>query len=115
MDPRAHALRDALHAALNATGLPVPVQSIAADLLGLHVIEGEIDCSGLLIPAERRIVLRGGEPQTRQRSPSPTSSATGCARSRKATRRRCSAEMAMLHLVPTASSSAKRTSLPRNC
>jgi Zn-dependent peptidase ImmA (M78 family) len=66
-DPRAHALRAQFHAAYEAADLPVPVESIAADLLGLYVEQAEIGCSGLLIPAERRIVVRAGEPQSRQR------------------------------------------------
>jgi Zn-dependent peptidase ImmA (M78 family) len=66
-DPRAHALRAQFHAAYEAADLPVPVDSIAADLLGLYVEQAEIDCSGLLIPAQRRIVLRAGERQSRQR------------------------------------------------
>ncbi len=67
-DPRAHALRDSFHAAYAAADLPVPVESIAEDLLGLHVEEADdLECSGLLLPAERRVVLRGGEPPSRQR------------------------------------------------
>jgi hypothetical protein len=66
-DPRAHALRDRFHAAFTAAELPVPVEAIAEDLLGLHVEEDEIECSGLLLPAERRVVLCSGEPQVRQR------------------------------------------------
>jgi Zn-dependent peptidase ImmA (M78 family) len=68
-DPRAHALRDAYHAAFTAgADMPVPVDAIAEDLLGLYVEESEeIDCSGLLLPAERRIVLRAAEPVARRR------------------------------------------------
>jgi len=66
-DPRAHALRDEFHAAFAAEELPVPVESIAEDLLGLHVERSEIDCSGLLLPAERRVLLRAQEPSVRQR------------------------------------------------
>jgi Zn-dependent peptidase ImmA (M78 family) len=66
-DPRAHALRAQFQAAYDADDLPAPVESIAADLLGLYVEEAEIDCSGLLIPAKRRIILRAAEPQSRQR------------------------------------------------
>ena len=48
--------------------LPVPVEAIAEDLLGLYVEEAEdLECSGLLVPAERRVVLRAGEPAARQR------------------------------------------------
>ena len=67
-DPRAHALRDRFHAAYAAPDLPVPVEAIAEDLLGLYVEEVEnLECSGLLVPAERRVVLRAGEPAARQR------------------------------------------------
>jgi Zn-dependent peptidase ImmA (M78 family) len=47
--------------------LPVPVAAIAEDLLGLAVEEAEIDCSGILLPAERRILLNISEPDTRRR------------------------------------------------
>jgi hypothetical protein len=67
-DARAHALRDQFHAAFAAPQIPVPVGSIAEDLLGLYVEDSDaIECSGLLLPAERRIVLRGGEPFARRR------------------------------------------------
>lgn len=67
-DPRAHALRDEYHASYNAPDLPVPVESIAEDLLGLYVEEAnDLDCSGLLLPAERRVILRAGELAVRQR------------------------------------------------
>jgi Zn-dependent peptidase ImmA (M78 family) len=66
-DPRAQALRDRFHARFAADELPVPVEEIAEDLLGLHVEEAEIDCSGLLLPSERLVVLRAGEPRVRQR------------------------------------------------
>jgi Zn-dependent peptidase ImmA (M78 family) len=67
-DPRAHALRDRFHAAFAGDDLPVPVEAIAEDLLGLYVEEAaDLECSGLLIPAERRVVLRGDEPPARRR------------------------------------------------
>ena len=67
-DPRAHALRDRFHAAYAAPDLPVPIESIAEDLLGLYVEEAEdLECSGLLVPAERRVVLRADEPPARRR------------------------------------------------
>lgn len=66
-DPRAHALRDQFHAAFAAPDLPVPVEAIAEDLLGLLVEEDEIDCSGMLLPAERRVVLKADEPPLRRR------------------------------------------------
>src|SRR2546421_8434715 len=62
-DPRAHALRNRYIAAFGGAGIPVPVEAIAEDLLGLRIEEhwemGE--CSGLLIPAERLILLNAAE------------------------------------------------------
>jgi Zn-dependent peptidase ImmA (M78 family) len=67
-DPRAHALRERFHAAFASPNLPIPVKSIAEDLLGLYVEEAkDLRCSGLLLPAERRVVLRAGESEARQR------------------------------------------------
>jgi Zn-dependent peptidase ImmA (M78 family) len=66
-DPRAHVLRDRFHAVFAADKLPAPVEAIAEDLLGLHIDEAEIDCSGMLLPAERRVVLRADEPPARRR------------------------------------------------
>jgi Zn-dependent peptidase ImmA (M78 family) len=66
-DPRAHALRHRFHAAFAADELPVPIEAIAEDLLGLHVEEAKIDCSGMLLPTARRIVLRADEPAVRRR------------------------------------------------
>lgn len=66
-DARAHELRERYHLAFPGDELPVPVEAIAADLLGLHVEEAAIDCSGLLVPAERRVVVNAGEPPQRRR------------------------------------------------
>ncbi len=67
-DPRAHALRECYHRLFATAELPVPVEAIAEDLLGLHVEESEsLDCSGLLLPPERRVVLNAGEPLGRRR------------------------------------------------
>ncbi len=43
--------------------IPVPVESIAEDLLGLRIEESDElgDCSGVLFPAERRILLNAAE------------------------------------------------------
>jgi len=62
-DPRAHALRARYHAAFGGAEIPVPVESIAEDLLGLRIEErwDLADCSGLLLPAERLIVLNAAE------------------------------------------------------
>jgi Zn-dependent peptidase ImmA (M78 family) len=67
-DPRAHALRERYHELFEAPKLPVPVESIAEDLLGLNVEEADLDgVSGLLYPAERQIYVNAAEPKTRQR------------------------------------------------
>jgi Zn-dependent peptidase ImmA (M78 family) len=67
-EPRAHALRDRYHALFQAPELPVPVEAIAEDLLGLHVEEAPLDgISGLLYPAVREIVLNADEPPVRRR------------------------------------------------
>ena len=66
-EPRAHALRERYHVAFGGDELPVPVESIAADLLGLAVEARELDVSGMLLPAERRILVNASEPEPRQR------------------------------------------------
>jgi hypothetical protein len=61
-DPRAHAVRERYLALFGGEGLPVPVEAIAEDLLGLRIEErAGIACSGMLLPAERRIVLNAAE------------------------------------------------------
>ena len=62
-EPRAHALRERYLATFGGPEIPVPVESIAVDLLGLRVEESADlgDCSGLLLPAERRIVVNATE------------------------------------------------------
>ncbi len=67
-EPRAHQLRDAYHAAFGGDELPVPVESIAEDLLGLAVdVRDDLMVSGMLLPSERRIVVRSDEPEPRRR------------------------------------------------
>ncbi len=63
VDPRAHALRSRYLAAFGGAGIPAPVEGIAEDLLGLRIEErwDMGDCSGLLLPAERLIVLNAAE------------------------------------------------------
>jgi Zn-dependent peptidase ImmA (M78 family) len=46
---------------------PVPVESIAEDLFGLEVERRDLEVSGMLFPAERRILVNAAEPETRQR------------------------------------------------
>jgi len=61
-DPRAHAVRERYLGLYGGEGVPVPVEAIAEDLLGLRIEERfDIDCSGMLFPAERRIVLNAHE------------------------------------------------------
>jgi hypothetical protein len=66
-DPRAHALRERYHRLFAHAELPVPVESIAEDLLGLHVDEEQLEVSGLLLPAERRVLVNSEEPPARRR------------------------------------------------
>ncbi len=61
-DPRAHALRDRYLATYGGNELPVPIESIAEDLLGLRIEEHDLgECSGVLIPAERLIFVNASE------------------------------------------------------
>jgi hypothetical protein len=61
-DPRADALRARYHGHFGGEALPVPVDEIAVDLLGLAVAEDEtLPVSGLLVPADRQIWLNGRE------------------------------------------------------
>ena len=60
-DPRAHALRDRYARTFGGPEIPVPVKSIAEDLLGLKIEERVLDWSGMLLPGERTIVLNAAE------------------------------------------------------
>jgi len=61
-DPRAHAVRERYLGLYGGEGIPVPVEAIAEDLLGLRIEErSDIECSGMLLPAEWRIVLNASE------------------------------------------------------
>ena len=74
-DPRAHAVRERYLDVFGGPELPVPVEAIAEDLLGLRIEQSwELgDCSGVLLPAERRVLLNAeeathdGEPIRRHR------------------------------------------------
>ena len=66
-DPRAHRLREDYHAVFGGDELPVPVESIAEDLLGLAVEARQLAVSGMLLPAERRILVNAAEPEPRRR------------------------------------------------
>ena len=61
-DPRAHDLRAEYLATFGGAEIPVPVESIAEDLLGLRIEEADLgDCSGMLIPSERLIRVNASE------------------------------------------------------
>jgi hypothetical protein len=61
-DPRAHELRTEYLATYPVPEIPVPVESIAEDLLGLRIEERDLgECSGMLIPSERLIVVNARE------------------------------------------------------
>lgn len=62
-NPRAPAVRERYLGIFGGPELPVPVEAIAEDLLGLPV-EGSWelgDCFGMLLPADRRILLNAAE------------------------------------------------------
>ena len=61
VDPRAHALRDRYLRVFGGEEIAVPVESIAEDLLGLRIEERLLEWSGMLLPAERAIVLNAAE------------------------------------------------------
>jgi len=61
VDPRAHALRERYVRVFGGAEIPVPVESIAEDLLGLRIEERLLEWSGMLLPAERTIVLNLAE------------------------------------------------------
>ncbi len=63
-DPRAGALRRRYQDLFGGEELPVPVESIAEDLLGLSIGEDEeLPVSGMLLPAERQIWVNAREAQ----------------------------------------------------
>jgi IrrE N-terminal-like domain len=67
-DVRAGVLRRRYQERFGGVEFPVPVEAIAEDLCGLSVEEvAELEVSGLLLPAERRIYVNGAEPQQRRR------------------------------------------------
>ena len=61
-EPRAHALRAQYLERFGGEEIPVPVEAIAEDLLGLRVEETwDMSYSGMLFPAERKILLNAAE------------------------------------------------------
>lgn len=81
-DPRAHALRHRWLATFGGDEIPVPVEAIAEDLLGLRVEDSwdmAADCSGMLLPAERLIVVNATELRFRDPEPPRQRSRAGSA------------------------------------
>jgi len=66
-DERAGALLRRYLDAFGGAGLPVPVEAIAEDLLGLSVERAALEVSGMLLPAERRVIVNAAEPDARRR------------------------------------------------
>ena len=67
-DERAAALLERYHERFGDPDLPVPVEAIAEDLLGLRVAETEeLEVSGMLLPAKREIWLNATEVRGRRR------------------------------------------------
>ena len=67
-DARAHALRERYVELFGGDEIPVPVDRIAEDYLGLTVEASALDgLSGVLYPAERRIGVNAAEPEARRR------------------------------------------------
>ena len=61
-DPRAHELRERYLATYGGDEIPVPVESVAEDLIGLRIEEDDLgECSGMLIPAKRLIRVNAAE------------------------------------------------------
>src|SRR5437763_342190 len=60
-EPRAHALRERYLTVFGGPEIPVPVESIAEDYLGLRVEQAYMDCSGMLLPTERLIRINAAE------------------------------------------------------
>jgi hypothetical protein len=61
VEPRAHALRERYLRTFGGAEIPVPVESIAEDLLGLRIERADLDCSGMLLPAARLIRISANE------------------------------------------------------
>ena len=61
-DPRAEHLLARFAERFGRTDVPVPVDAVASDLLGLFIVESEeIEVSGLLVPASRYVFLNARE------------------------------------------------------
>jgi Zn-dependent peptidase ImmA (M78 family) len=67
-DIRAGVLRRRYRERFGGAELPVPVEAITEDLCGLAVEEvANLEVSGMLVPAERRIYVNAKEPAQRRR------------------------------------------------
>jgi hypothetical protein len=60
-EPRAHALRERYLATFGGPEIPVAVESIAEDFLGLRIEQAYMESSGMLLPAERLIRINAAE------------------------------------------------------
>ena len=60
-EPRAHALRERYLTLFGGPEIPVAVESIAEDYLGLRIEQAYMDCSGMLLPAKRLIRINAAE------------------------------------------------------
>jgi IrrE N-terminal-like domain len=60
-EPRADALRERYLSLFGGPEIPVAVESIAEDYLGLRIEQAYMDCSGMLLPAERLIRINAAE------------------------------------------------------
>ena len=87
-DPRAADLLARFAVAFDVPQHPVPVDSVACDLLGLMITEtDDIEVSGLLVPQTMRVYVNAREAseyEGRDASPSRTRSVTGCASATRA-------------------------------
>ncbi len=61
IDPGVHVLRERYLRTFGGAEIPVPVEPIAEDLLGIRIEERLLEWSGMLLPAERTIVLNLAE------------------------------------------------------
>lgn len=67
-DPRADDLLERYRAAFVGDELPVPIEAIAEDFIGLAVEERDLEgVSGLLYPAERQVYLNATDSPARRR------------------------------------------------
>ena len=67
-DPRADALRFRYHELYGGDELPVPIEAMAEDLLGLSVREVPLDgVSGLLYPSDRAVYVNANDTPARRR------------------------------------------------